>query len=316
MPDGKVVNQLYYGSGHLYSQSITDQDGNITEIRHSERDSRHQEVTRYQGSLTSAFGYDAMGRLTKQYSSDHNKARIIIERDYHYDVLGQLTHLSGQTQLNAKANSTFKRNHQYQYDKVGRLTEHKLTDYTKQSGTTERFAFDPASNRVPVATADQSNSETDNAINNNIHKSGRPTTLVIHDKYITYTYGIHGQVLYKTITPAKDGKAIPQSSNALISRRKSIQHYYNPNNELTKTITNTEEGFTLTEITTTYYYDAFGRRIAKASDTKVKSKLINGNHIKTAKHHIQQQKTNHRSTLMLWDGNRQAQEYTDIVEFR
>ena len=291
LPDGKVINQLYYGSGHLYNQSVQDGD-NITEIRHSERNALHQETTRQQGDLLSSFGYDPMGRLTKQYSSDHNKSRIVIERDYHYDVLGQLTHLSGQTQLNAKANnistanSSFKRNHQYQYDKVGRLTEHKLTDYVQQSGTTERFAFDPASNRVPVSTVEKSdNSVIDN--NKQIHKSGRPTKLITADKLITYTYGIHGQVLYKTITQAKDGKPIAQSTNALVSSRRSIQHYYNPNNELVKTITNIEEGFNLTEITTTYYYDAFGRRIAKTSDTKVKTKFINDKHLKTVKYHLQ-----------------------------
>ena len=320
LPDGKVINQLYYGSGHLYNQSITGTDGNITEIRHSERDQLHQETTRQQGDLLSSFGYDAMGRLTKQYSSDHNKGRIVIERDYHYDVLGQLTHLSGQTQLNSQTNSTvnsstnslFQRNHQYDYDKVGRLTQHKLTDYTKQSGTTERFAFDPASNRVPVSTAVNDDKAQEK---NSIHKSGRPTKLITADKLITYTYGIHGQVLFKTLTPAKDGKPIPQSTHALVSSRKSIQHYYNPNNELIKTITNTEEGFTLTEVTTTYYYDAFGRRIAKASDTKVKTKFINSKPIRTVKHHIQQQKTKQQTTLMLWDGNRQAQEYTDTHVF-
>lgn len=318
-----MINQLYYGSGHLYNQSVQDGD-NITEIRHSERNQLHQETSRQQGELLSSFGYDAMGRLTKQYSSNHNKGRVVVERNYSYDILGQLTHLSGQTQLNSKAknsstasntaSSQFKRNHQYDYDKVGRLTQHKLTDYINQSGSTERFAFDPASNRVPVSTVEKSdNSVVDS--NNQIHKSGRPTKLITADKLITYTYGIHGQVLYKTITPAKDGKPIAQSTNSLVSSRKSIQHYYNPNNEMVKTITNTEEGFNLTEVTTTYYYDAFGRRIAKASDTKVKTKFINSKHLKTVKYHVQQQKTKQQSTLMLWDGNRQAQEYTDTHVF-
>lgn len=324
LPDGKVINQLYYGSGHLYNQSITDTSiegqGNISEIRHSERNALHQETTRQQGELLSSFGYDAMGRLTKQYSSDHNKGRIVIERDYHYNVVGQLKHLSGQTHLNSKAknsstasnstNSLFQRNHQYDYDKVGRLTQHKLTDYTQQSGSTELFAFDPASNRVPVSTATNDDSPT-----NNIHKSGRPTKLITADKLITYTYGIHGQVLFKTITPAKDGKAIAQSSNALVSSRKSIQHYYNPNNELVKTITNIEAGFELTEITAVYYYDAFGRRIAKTNETKVKTKFINGKHSKTVKYHLQQQKTKNSQIYYLWDGNRQAQEYTDTHVF-
>ncbi|WP_201587412.1 hypothetical protein, partial [Psychrobacter sp. HII-4] len=49
-----------------------------------------------------------------------------------------------------KSTQSFKRNHQYQYDAQGRLTEHKLTDYQNHTGITEVFAFDPASNRVPV----------------------------------------------------------------------------------------------------------------------------------------------------------------------
>ncbi|MFC6203718.1 RHS repeat-associated core domain-containing protein [Psychrobacter urativorans] len=317
LPDGKVINQLYYGSGHLYNQSITGTDGNITEIRHSERDQLHQETTRQQGDLLSSFGYDAMGRLTKQYSSDHNKGRIVIERDYHYDVLGQLTHLSGQTHLNhsakniSTANSLFKRNHQYDYDKVGRLTQHKLTDYAMQSGMTELFAFDPASNRVPVSTLPDKVNDDKAQEKNSIHKSGRPQQLITADKLITYTYGIHGQVLYKTITPVKDGKAIPQSINALVSSKKSIQHYYNPNNELVKTITNIEEGFNLTEITAVYYYDALGRRIAKTSDTKVKTKQLNKQTTKVIDVPVQKRPTQHKSIYYLWDGNRQAQEYTD-----
>ena len=66
---------------------------------------------------------------------------------------------------------------------------------------------------------------------------------------------------------------------------------------------------------TTYYYDAFGRRIAKASDTKVKTKFINSKHLKTVKYHVQQQKTKQQTTLILWDGNRQAQEYTETHVF-
>ncbi|MGP9597724.1 RHS repeat domain-containing protein, partial [Psychrobacter sp. AOP29-E1-4] len=47
LPDGKVINQLYYGSGHLYNQSLYDPstDQHI-EIRHSERNKLHVEVTR------------------------------------------------------------------------------------------------------------------------------------------------------------------------------------------------------------------------------------------------------------------------------
>ena len=71
----------------------------------------------------------------------------------------------------------------------------------------------------------------------------------------------------------------------------------------------TQEALSLVEVNTTYHYDAFGQRIAKASDTKVKIKFINSKPIKTVKNHIQQQKTK-QHTSYLWDGNRQLQQNT------
>ena len=92
LPDGKCLNQLYYGSGHLYNQSLTDEQGNVHEIRHSTTDKRHQELTRQQGELLSSFGYDPMGRLitqaAKQYSSSDEP--IVVARHYRYDKIGQL----------------------------------------------------------------------------------------------------------------------------------------------------------------------------------------------------------------------------------
>ena len=46
LPDGKVINQLYYGSGHLYNQSIYDPSVNKhLEIRHSECNKLHLEIS-------------------------------------------------------------------------------------------------------------------------------------------------------------------------------------------------------------------------------------------------------------------------------
>ena len=130
LPDGKVINQLYYGSGHLYNQSLHDPSvDQHLDIRHSERNKLHQKISRQQGALTSSYNYDSMGRLIKQYSSSDN--HLTIQRDYNYDALGQLTHLSGRSVLSNKTNqqdttnqnlqSQFTRNHQYQYDAQGRL---------------------------------------------------------------------------------------------------------------------------------------------------------------------------------------------------
>lgn len=83
LPDGKVLNQLYYGSGHLYNQSLFDPstDQHI-EIRHNERNKLHQEITRQQGVLDSVYTHDPMGRLINQNSSynDH----IVVGREYQY----------------------------------------------------------------------------------------------------------------------------------------------------------------------------------------------------------------------------------------
>ncbi|AMA44597.1 hypothetical protein APT63_02590 [Pseudomonas sp. 22-AL-CL-001] len=62
--DGRKINHLYYGSGHLHQLNM---DGQV--INDMERDDLHREVYRTQGKLTSCFGYDATGRKAWQYAS-------------------------------------------------------------------------------------------------------------------------------------------------------------------------------------------------------------------------------------------------------
>ena len=57
LPDGRKINHLYYGSGHLHQLNM---DGQV--INGMERDDLHREVYRTQGKLTSCFGYGATGR--------------------------------------------------------------------------------------------------------------------------------------------------------------------------------------------------------------------------------------------------------------
>ena len=49
--------------------------------------------------------------------------------------------------------------------------------------------------------------------------------------------------------------------------------------------------------------------------TKDKTKFVSKQSTKIIKFPVQQQKTKQQTTLMLWDGNRQAQEYTDSHVF-
>ncbi|MGP5494959.1 RHS repeat-associated core domain-containing protein [Psychrobacter celer] len=306
LPDGKVINQLYYGSGHLYNQSLHDPSTDEhVELRHSERNKLHQEISRQQGMLESNYDYDPMGRLIKQQSKIYHTIHgakysradehITIQRDYNYDALGQLTHLSGHSVLGNQTNqpntanqhSQFTRNHQYQYDTQGRLTEHKLTDYQNQTGITEVFAFDPASNRVPVKTAD-------NTIGNTENDHGRPRELIQNGKRIRYTYDSHGRVLYKTTEALTNPDKEP---------RTALQLQYNANSELEKSLRTQYQGNIVIKTLTEYHYDAFGRRIAKHSEIR--------NLVRNKSQLRQPNKTQFSHTHMLWDANLPIQEYSD-----
>lgn len=327
LPDGTILNNLYYGSGHLYNQSLTTTNKTTHELRHSTTNALHQEVLRQHGhnqSHHSAFDYDPMGRLTKQFTS--NDSHIIVQKHYHYDNKGQLTHLSAQTRLthtpinqsHLTRSRHYQRQHQYHYDPIGRLTEHKLTDYPKHTGHTEAFAFDPASNRVPLPQATLGADIPVQVGTQNTHPTHkRPTHLISQNKQISYSYDKHGNIKTKTITPInpKTGESLHQSDNNLSAYKKSIQFTYHPNNELKQTTTITDTGLQVTKTTTTYHYDAFGRRIAKNSQSQTLNKLNQRGalvkHPNTLIHLSKTQKTQHSSTLILWEGNRQLQEYTD-----
>ncbi|MGP5274257.1 hypothetical protein ACTXLK_13270, partial [Psychrobacter faecalis] len=95
----------------------------------------------------------------------------------------------------------------------------------------------------------------------------------------------------------------------------SLQLAYNANHELSKSVTITQQGLDLTELTTTYQYDAFGRRISKHTQTKHKTRQVNRSSAKIIKFPVQQQKTKQHHTHYLWDGNRQLQEQTDTHVF-
>ncbi|MGP9513288.1 hypothetical protein ACT3RN_11935 [Psychrobacter sp. AOP5-GZ1-6] len=283
LPDGKVINQLYYGSGHLYNQSLHDPstDQHI-EIRHSERNKLHIEVNRQQGVLDSVYTHDPMGRLINQNSSDND--HIVVGRQYQYDTIGQLTDINSQASLIGKDHTVQQhtRNHHYQYDATGRLTQHKLAG--SNISITEQFAFDPAGNRVSTHSSrvEDANKQAQTAT---AKLQGRPTELTSQGKHVRYTYDNDGRVVHKTIA----ANAL-QSSNSLIGFKKELTFKYNANNELSQTILTHHKGSDTIVTTTDYYYDAFGRRIHKHSQIS------------------QGTNTQDKHTHMLWDGDNAIQE--------
>ncbi|MDQ1829414.1 DUF6861 domain-containing protein [Massilia scottii] len=128
LPDGRVLNNLFYGSGHLHQINI---DGEV--VTDIERDQLHRPVSRTHGALTSQFRYDSAGRLLSQVTGQIGAgegAGPVIARQYEYDDSGNLLAIDD------------KRNGRtaYSYDVIGRILS------AVQPRSDERFAFDPAHN--------------------------------------------------------------------------------------------------------------------------------------------------------------------------
>lgn len=136
-PDGRRVDILSYGSGHVHGLLFGHRD-----IVNLERDKLHRETQRVLGNaLQQHQSYDKAGRLASQRLMGSTQWN----RQYQYDVAGQLTGIADSRagQLN------------YRYDPVGRLLE------AATPKGVESFRFDPAGNlldNAPAADGHQDNS--------------------------------------------------------------------------------------------------------------------------------------------------------------
>ena len=122
LPDGRQINYLYYGSGHLHQISLDDEV--ITDI---ERDKLHREIFRTQGKLASRYELDPLGRLKRQIATLNDltetgkgktKAaagygQTAVKRSYGYDRTSNLTHSTNQRTGTTK----------FEYNKLGRITK-------------------------------------------------------------------------------------------------------------------------------------------------------------------------------------------------
>ncbi|WP_147376736.1 DUF6861 domain-containing protein [Noviherbaspirillum saxi] len=163
LPDGRVMQQLYYGSGHLHQISL---DGEV--VTDLERDALHRVIGRTQGAMASRFQYDPAGRLTAQQASKGEDG--LLSRHYGYDRAGNLATLedrrSGLTR--------------YQYDAIGRLLQ------ATQPTLAEVFAFDPAHN---LLDAQHATGSAGRIVNNRV--------TVHEDK--RFAYDTHGNLIDKKI---------------------------------------------------------------------------------------------------------------------
>ena len=88
LPDGRCLNRLHYGSGHLHQLNL---DGEV--ICDFERDRLHREVLRTQGQINTRSQYDRSGRLrTRQRRPANQPVQLPAEsaKDYEYDPADNL----------------------------------------------------------------------------------------------------------------------------------------------------------------------------------------------------------------------------------
>ncbi|MFV3284721.1 RHS repeat-associated core domain-containing protein, partial [Pseudomonas sp. NY15356] len=231
LPDGRKVNHLYYGSGHLHQLNL---DGQV--ISDMERDDLHREVYRTQGKLTSCFGYDAMGRKAWQFASTlpadklsqvHNtgiNTSLLVEhaynpihRRYQYDPAGELVRTLDKLRGEVK----------YEYEANGQL---RSRDTGSLIGS-EEFRYDPAANRLDF-NARQFARVKDNRI-----KQWRDQE---------YRYDPWGNLIEKR------------------SGHSKLQHFvYDCENRLVRAETTVNGKL---ESTGQYRYDSLGRRVAKQAE--------------------------------------------------
>ncbi|MBV4453455.1 MULTISPECIES: RHS repeat-associated core domain-containing protein [Pseudomonas] len=134
LPDGRWLNRLRYGSGHLHQINL---DGRV--VSDFERDRLHREVLRTQGRVSTRSEYDRSGRLRARQRRQQDQSMLIptTQTRFGYDASDQLVERvdslpeAAQRQL-------------LHYDATGRI----LASQDSVQGQRESFAYDPAANLV------------------------------------------------------------------------------------------------------------------------------------------------------------------------
>ncbi|MES2742634.1 MAG: DUF6531 domain-containing protein [Pseudomonadota bacterium] len=162
LPDGRVINRLHYGSGHLHQINL---DGET--VCDMARDDLHREVMRSQGALSSAYGYDSMGRKTWEQATGDQNPTPVLRKEWDYDLAGELVQ-----KRHSRHGVT-----QYLYDPLGRIVN------TVREARRELFHWDAAANLV------------DSMGPGGYIRHNR--VLVFEDK--RFEYDVHGRMETKTI---------------------------------------------------------------------------------------------------------------------
>ncbi|MCF5026653.1 RHS repeat-associated core domain-containing protein [Pseudomonas lurida] len=155
LPDGRWLNRLYYGSGHLHQINL---DGRV--ICDFERDRLHREVLRTQGQITTRSEYDRSGRLRSRIRRPNGQpTQLPAAQQKHFDY-DPADNLIGRLERDRD-----NRRDQHQllhYDATGRI----IASQDDIQGQRETFAYDAAANLLDGPQANAG--------------------LVVHNKLLTY----------------------------------------------------------------------------------------------------------------------------------
>ena len=243
----RVLNYLYYGSGHLHQVNLSQQHGDepvvhqlISDI---ERDDLHREVARSQGALHTRFALDPLGRRAASWcrpggldaafttqdpgwrqaidAAGTPGARLLdgLMKEYSYDPVGELR----QSRHSLQGTTA------HRYDATGRIEQ---TVRGAAAANSERFAYDPAGNLLDPS------SSAPGYVRDNLVR-------VFEDK--RYSYDGHGRLVRKRA-----------------GRHTEQRFEWDEESRLVAVHTTRRPGTPeATTQLTRFDYDAMGRRVAK-----------------------------------------------------
>ncbi|WP_158785233.1 DUF6531 domain-containing protein, partial [Pantoea sp. BAV 3049] len=140
LPDGRSVNCLRYGTGHLLQVNLQ-LGGRQQEIAGYQRDRLHRETGRTQGVLNQETRYDPAGRIVMRRSGFEDRTGIIFGRRYSWDRLDQV--MQQRVLDNATQQNEWAQQHQrFGYDAVGQVTR-EVRPFKE-----EHFSWDAAGNQT------------------------------------------------------------------------------------------------------------------------------------------------------------------------
>ncbi|WP_332878493.1 RHS domain-containing protein [Massilia sp. S19_KUP03_FR1] len=285
LPNGRRVDTLRYGSGHWHSTLW--QGKAIVDV---ERDKLHRETKRQMGRgaeaerMVALRAYDPQSRvstMTLTAPAGGSSTRTLRERRFAYDADGNLLSIDQRADGYAGAARTFT----YTYDPVGQLLS------AVQPGLTETFVFDPAGNLLDPGLAQAAGAQmsTPAAPSSNVPRLPLVTANLLKSLGgHSYRYDAQGNVVAKHSAACASGNGSPASEMAF---------EYDADNRLRRSV-RTEH---VLRHKAEYFYDAFGRRIAKrvVAETWL--------HTKRTESEVPDGITT-TTTQFVWDGDFLAQE--------